>query len=371
MNLEKPEQRKLRVVHLVRGFSDYITEVVNGLAGLVESHLVLAAKDEAASDWVNETVHAYKSGAPRVASLMNIPTMLTLAWYIRRIQPDVIHFQSGVLWELSMARLFPRLPVVTTLHDVVNHPSHTRTVLTPQWFINDAIRVADAVVVHAPRLKSFLEQDRKHILGHRPVHAIPMGIMSRYGTGLAPVKPRAANVLLFGTIDSWKGVEVLVEAEPLIRRKIPHARTIIAGWCMNPPYYENLIRPDQAIERRFTRQTDEEVKELFHWADVLVLPYIEASQSAVLQTGMAFGIPMVVSRVGGLPDVIHDGENGLVVEPGNAGQLADAVVKLLTDQELRAKVIQKMAEERESIYNWEQIGNQLLGVYQSVVNAHA
>ena len=61
------------------------------------------------------------------------------------------------------------------------------------------------------------------------------------------------------------------------------------------------------------------------WADVLALPYIEASQSAVLKQGFSFGVPAVVTRVGGLPDEVRDGENGLMIEPLDPPALADRV----------------------------------------------
>ena len=359
-------QRPYKVMHLVRGFTDYMVEVVNAQAACLEPHLVLAEKDAYGAAWLHKDVHVFLSRAPRVAHPGNLAALLRTAWYIHAVRPDVLHLQSGVIWELALRRWFRRVPMALTLHDVVNHPSHTRTVLTPQRLIDEAIRLSDAILVHAPRLKEMLLQERRALVGHRPVHVVPMGVMARYGTGRAPDRPRGAHILLFGTIDSWKGVEVLVQAEPLVRKSLPQAKTIIAGWCMNPPYYEKLIRPDQSIERRFTRQTDDQVRELFAWADVLVLPYIEASQSAVLQTGMAFGVPMVVSRVGGLPDVIEDGVNGLVVTPGRADELAQAIVRMLTDIDLRGRIIRRMLEQRETVFNWSHIAERIADVYHGL-----
>ncbi|MFH0880613.1 MAG: glycosyltransferase family 4 protein, partial [Lentisphaerota bacterium] len=324
-------------------------------------------KDESVIPFLKPEVRWFRTGAPRVASPGNLAAVLRMARYLAAIRPDVIHLQSGVIWELALKYFLPRTPVVTTLHDVVNHPSHSRAVLTPQRLLNHALREADVVMVHAPRLKTFLEEDRRAILGGRPVRVIPMGIMSRYGVGEATVEPKGAHILLFGTIDAWKGVEVLVQAEPLVRSRIPGVKTIIAGCCFNPPYYEKLIGREQSIERRFVRQTDEQVRALFHWADVLVLPYIEASQSAVLQTGLAFGIPPVVTDVGGLPDVIRDEENGLVVRPGRADQLADAIVRMLTDLPLREKVIRNLVRERDKVYNWDRIAVQLMDMYEMVL----
>jgi glycosyltransferase involved in cell wall biosynthesis len=77
---------------------------------------------------------------------------------------------------------------------------------------------------------------------------------------------------------------------------------------------------------------------LFREAAVVVLPYLEASQSGVVPIACAFGKPVVVTDVGGLPEVVEDGVTGFVVAPGDETALADAIVRVLSDDDLRRRL---------------------------------
>jgi glycosyltransferase involved in cell wall biosynthesis len=173
--------------------------------------------------------------------------------------------------------------------------------------------------------------------------------------------------LFFGGLSKYKGVEDLIKAEPLIRARMPQATIRIAGFSANPKYHHSLVSTGQHIEFLFGRQTDEMVPKLFEWADVLVLPYIEASQSGVLLLGMAFGVPPVVTNVGGLPDVVVDRQNGLVVQPHDVQGLADAVVRLLSEQRLRHHVIENLVVDGRTTYSWDSIAARTVDVYRQLV----
>ena len=117
------------------------------------------------------------------------------------------------------------------------------------------------------------------------------------------------------------------------------------------------------------RVSDQRVTELFRWADVIVLPYIEASQSGVLQLAMAFAVPPVVTRVGGLPEVVADGWSGLVVEPRDEAALANAISRLLSDTNLRERIIHGQRSAREGIFAWSNIASQTKEFYARVLSA--
>src|SRR5437868_5764195 len=79
-------------------------------------------------------------------------------------------------------------------------------------------------------------------------------------------------------------------------------------------------------------------QEYFQRASVVVLPYIEASQSGVIPLAYSAGKPVVATEVGGLPEMVEHGRTGLLVPPRDAAQLADAVVRLLLDRKLRRRM---------------------------------
>ena len=359
--------KPLKAIYIVRGFTDYTVGLVNAAAKQVEAHLILTAAGANTASLFSPDVHLFQSQAPRVSSPGNIPALKRMYSYITKVKPDIIHIQSGVIWELALKHLFPSIPFVTTCHDVTNHPVHSKFILTPQYFITRSLAIADAVIVHSPRLKDYAVERFDHALKNKPVYSIPHGIIARYGTGAASIEPKGTNILMLGTLSRWKGVEVLIEAEARVREALPNVSVIIAGQAESPDYYRSLVKPEQHIDMRLRLQTGDEIKELFNWADVLVLPYVEASQSGVLQLGFAFGMPAVVSDAGGLPDVITHGENGLIAPTRNAAAFASNIIRLLTDNKLREHIISNVITCRDTTYNWDHIFNAILDVYNNVI----
>lgn len=359
--------KQLRVLSISRGFEDYIIEFANALSIHADLYLVVASKDEWISASLTPSVQVFHSKAPRVSSLANLSALLRIIRYIKQIAPDIIHIQSGASWELALKLFFPKIPLVVTMHDLTKHPSWSEQSLQfkfQQWMLDLAISFANVLIVHGEFMAAKAQElCRKRGLSKR-IKSIPHGTISRYGNGVGKVHLESpGNVLFFGSLNKYKGVEYLIMAEPLIRNIIPGVNIHIEGNTNQKAYYQGLVKSESKIRLVLERADDRRVVELFQWADVIVLPYIEASQSGVLQLAMAFCIPPVVTQVGGLPEVVTNGVSGLVVPPNDAKALADAIIQLLTDIELRARVIQAQKDAQRGRYSWANIAQETLGLY--------
>jgi SAM-dependent methyltransferase len=138
------------------------------------------------------------------------------------------------------------------------------------------------------------------------------------------------NVLLFfGFVRPYKGLRCLIEALPEILREIDVTLLVAGEFWENRANYERLIR-DLNLEDH-VRIVDryipnEEVPTYFMACDAVVLPYVGASQSAVVQLAYEFGRPVIATTAGGLPDVIEDGSTGSLVPPNDSHALARAIV---------------------------------------------
>ncbi len=99
-------------------------------------------------------------------------------------------------------------------------------------------------------------------------------------------------------------------------------------------------------------------------SDVLVLPSLSEGFPVTILEAMASGLSIVATTVGGLPEIVKDGENGFLVEPNNYGQIAEKVILLLEDEELRYK-ISKNNKERTKRYSWGHAVDKLEEIYQS------
>ena len=114
--------------------------------------------------------------------------------------------------------------------------------------------------------------------------------------------------------------------------------------------------------------TDPEIPALFRRADVVVLPYLEADQSGVLYTALAFGKPIVASAVGGFPEVAAHGALRLV-EPGDPGALAEALARLLGDPEARRQLADAAAAAAAGPYSWDAAAAKTLALYERLIDA--
>lgn len=109
-----------------------------------------------------------------------------------------------------------------------------------------------------------------------------------------------------------------------------------------------------------------ETGRLFQSATVVALPYKDATQSGVLASAYGNSRPVVASATGGIPDVVTDGVNGLLVPPGDATALADALERVLTSKPLAAALTDGARQTAAGLLNWDRIAEQLLGSYHAL-----
>jgi len=102
----------------------------------------------------------------------------------------------------------------------------------------------------------------------------------------------------------------------------------------------------------------------------VVFPYKNATQSASIQTAYSFGRPVVATRVGGLPDVVVDGESGFLVDPGAPEQLSEAILKILADPGRAERMGQFARQLSETRFAWGPIAGNILSVYKNILTAN-
>lgn len=162
------------------------------------------------------------------------------------------------------------------------------------------------------------------------------------------------QLLFFGYVRRYKGLDILLEALATVDLDF---ELVVAGEC-----YEDADAYRQQIDRlglgsrvhfldRYVG--NEEVPQLFRAADVCVLPYRHATQSGIVQVAYALDTPVIVSRVGGIPEVVEDGVSGLLVPPEDSGALARAVRRYFTEK-LRDRLIDGVRDKRGSL-GWNRV----------------
>jgi len=277
---------------------------------------------------------------------------------------DVVHFQWLTVQPLDV-RLLPRSrPTVLTAHDVLPREPR-RGQLAAQRALYDRV---DAVVVHSEHGRGRLVTG----LGVAPekVHVIPHGAFEHLTrrNGERPLPPDLASVpgpvvLCFGLLRPYKGIDVLVDAWGRLGPE-PGAELWIVGRArMDTGRLRAAAPPSVRWIERFV--DDAELAAYFRRADLAVLPYREIDQSGVLFTALAFGTPLLVSAVGGFPEVAAIGAAALA-EPGNAVALAAALRRLLDDPGERAQLAAGARRAAAGPYSWDAIAASHMALYESL-----
>jgi glycosyltransferase involved in cell wall biosynthesis len=300
----------------------------------------------------------------------HVPDMLRLR---RGLDADVVHYQWLTIPSLDVHLLPPRRPRVMTAHYILP-PDPSRRQLRSARRVFGAM---DAVVAHSEHSAARLRDE----VGLDPtqVRVIPHGAFD-YLTKLPEEKPLPAElegaegpvILSFGLLRPYKGIEDLIEAYGRIADS--DAARGAELWIVGNPRMdvEPLRRRAVAAGGRVrfvTRFVDEsEIPAIFRRADLVVLPYLDAEHSGVLYTGLAFGKPLLLSAVGGFPEVAETGA-GRLVPPGDTDALAKALEELVTDDAARAELATAATRASTGPFSWEESARLHLHLYRDLVDA--
>lgn len=173
-------------------------------------------------------------------------------------------------------------------------------------------------------------------------------------------------VLFFGQVSSHKGVDYLLDAFDGVNAKFPDVNLVIAGkWKWNFDYSLFAEKDYIIIHDRFI--PDNELVALIKGALFVVAPYLDATQSGVIMSSFAFNKPCIATNVGGLPEMVVDGQFGIIIPEKDSESIKEAIIKMLTDREL----IKKYSENIKKAYSkdeksWSRIANGMLKIYNSL-----
>jgi glycosyltransferase involved in cell wall biosynthesis len=224
------------------------------------------------------------------------------------------------------------VPSLFLAHNVLPHETRPWDI----WLARKTLGLGCGYVVQSQdehaRLLSLLPGRRVEVVPH-PVHYmfVDQSLPQDEARQRLGIPPSAPVLLFFGFVREYKGLRYLLEAMPLVRAALADVQLLIVGefWQGKQAYLNqiqcleierNVIIVDQYV-------SNEDIPTYFSAAAVVVLPYIQVTQSAVVQLAFGFGVPVITTRVGGLPEVVVDGLNGLLVEPQDPPGLAWAIIR--------------------------------------------
>jgi len=361
----------------------YTAELANAISKYAET--IVLKPDDSNDNLFSENVKLIKAFQPihlpkkhqiKALSLTNVKNLFSFRniKIVTEINPDVIHF-TNLYPHISFVTflnksIIKKFPTICTLHSTLTlrelSPAKFGFVGSLLQFISIFTRrlvKPDKIIVHT-------EENRKILIEmgipSEKVAVIPHGSYTFFRSyAHIEVSKHENAVLFFGYIIRNKGVEYLIKAAPIVSKEVPDIKIIIAGEGDLPSYRELVDKSIFDVYNEFL--PNEKVAELFQRAKIVVLPYIyHQGHSGVLNIAFAFGKPVVVTDVGDLPNLVDNGKIGLIVPPKDPEALAEAIVKLLKDDELRERMSKNSYKKAQEL-SWDNIAKMHLKVYEETI----
>jgi glycosyltransferase involved in cell wall biosynthesis len=267
------------------------------------------------------------AGGAAILDSLNPLTWLKAARAIKSFAPDAVVIQWwNPFFAPSMgtlARLLKRarLRCIMECHNVLPH--ERRAIDAP--LLKYALSPADYLITHSTGDK----KDAMEIAPGKAVEVAPLPTIEDFSGG-ASARRDGRTILFFGIVRKYKGLDVLLRAMPRALSEVD-CRLIVVGEFYEPVEKYNRLIGELGLERSVTIENryvaNEEVPALFAAADVLVLPYLSATQSGVARIALANSLPIIASRTGGLSEVVIEKVNGLLFAPGDADALAECIIE--------------------------------------------
>ena len=298
----------------------------------------------------------------------NFKIIKELIKFLKNNKYDLIHFNTNAPLIFYIKLFLPSIPIVITVHDPIAHlgEKHLLYSLSDKFLF----RLKNcSYILHSKYSQMLFERVTKN---RTESYMIPFGNhewLNEYKMQDSQLK--YGLILFFGRIYKYKGIDVLLKSFQQVKQEIPEAHLIIAGsgdyWFDFTEYAkEDSI---QIIDRYIP---NEEIVSLLIQAHIVVLPYLEATQSGVVSTAFTFCKPIVATKTGGIPEIVRDGITGLLVEPNDSKALTVAIIKIIQSKILYntiKKNISNMYNEGE--FSWKEISSKTIQVYLSIVGKEA
>ncbi len=307
----------------------------------------------------------------RILDSINPLTWLKTARHIISQKPDLVVFMHWMpffapAYGFVAKRLRAKgIQVLCLVHNALPHERRPGDRVMSRYFFN----ACDSFIV----MSGAVEEDLRGLGIAAPVIQVGHPVYEHFGSlmpreearvqlGLQRTQP---VLLFFGFVRRYKGLHVLLESMPAILKSLPDAHLLVAGECYeDDSKYHDLVTKLGLVDQvtlRLEYIPDKDIPLLFSAADIVVQPYISATQSGVAQIAYHFERPLIVTDVGGLAEIVPHEQAGLVISPENPEALAHAVCRFF-EEKMGPQLEQGVLVEKEK-YSWDRLVDAIEGFY--------
>jgi glycosyltransferase involved in cell wall biosynthesis len=285
---------------------------------------------------------------------------------------DIIHVQWPIPNGLGalFLQVFRNIHYINTIHGEEVYLSkryHTTPIL--KLLVNKSSKtITNSSATLKASLKAGLQKNKFEI--------IPFGVDTNF---FKPIKveenKELFNILAVGYLIERKGFEYLIKAVKEVSKTHHNIKLTIVGSGPLEIQIKNHIKwleLDENIEI-ISNVSDQQLLEIYNSSDLFVLPSIVDSQGnteglgVVLLEAMACKLPVIGSDIGGIPDIVHDGVNGILVPQKNILEISRAIIEIIENEELRQSIVENGYEMVKGHFSWEQIAREYITIYNEVL----
>ena len=354
------------------GGATYTLEMVRALQERSDLalHLSLSRQNELFGDFAGLGlpgchVDTVRGPLGPAAAILSAPwARLLLARYIRDQEIDVVYGTMSTIWSGLAIGALGDTPYLHTVHDAVPHPGER--VPLPGLLVRREIEASHGLVVLSEHVcQQVVEayhyrQDRIWTVPHGP-----------FAFGVDPVGPKTApdrgpwRLMFLGRILDYKGLGLLLEAYRDLRRDHDVRLEIVGGGDLSA-YRDRLAAlPEVVVDNRWIPEA--EMGQVIGRADLVILPYLEASQSGVAPLAYAAGTPVVATPVGGLAEQVRHGETGLIAEAVSAEALTRSIAAMLEDPDLYGRCARGALQAAKGELSWPVLAGRIDGALRQIL----
>ena len=310
-----------------------------------------------------EGFKVYRISRLKIRFLDNFLFWFKIFWNIKKINPEIIHVQ-GLYMSIPafLAKKILDIPYIVSGQgsDIYGH-----------WPFK---KIISGIGLNNSKLSIALTEDMKNEMKkncNKRIEIVPNGIdsdnfnLNRYRTRESLGLDDKDKIVIFvGRLEPVKGLKYLIEAISLLKSNKINLKLLIVGDGSECKKLKLLVKTLQLEEMVIFvgKISNEKVPEYLSASDVFVLPSLSEGFPVVLLEAMASGLPIITTKIRGLPEIVQDGNNGFLVNPKSSVELADKIKLLIEDDKIRKK-ISTINKEKSNIYVWENIVQKLEDLY--------
>jgi glycosyltransferase involved in cell wall biosynthesis len=316
----------------------------------------------------------------QIRNLRNPIKLLRLFFYVKNLSPELIHTQlehSDILGNVFAKIL--RIPSVSTLHtlEVAKDLRFAHFRLKLKWFIlkyfcDTIITVSEKTRDHHLKFGNLPKNKTSTIyngiqLSRFQTHNRTQNEEIKINLGLSP---NSIVITTVAVLREQKGIQFMIQALPEILRYEPNLTYLIVGDGVYASQLNNLVDDLGLQERVLFTGYRTDIPDILAVSDLFVLPSLGDALPTVLIEALAAGKPIIATQVGGIPEIITDGINGLLVPPADPESLAFACLKILRDRDFSQCIGTKGVETAKDRFDIKIQVKKLVTLYNDLINQY-